>query len=118
MSWIGLSEFGFSSEELDKQQELITEPTTHQYLQPYLHNKTRKRTGKTNPQHNQTCKTKLYKPMLHALLVRQDTTGHVLTFSSIFVTGTCILSNCNTDISVKNFTELKTIPFMYFVLLV
>jgi len=64
MSWIGLSELGFSSEVWDKQQELISEPTPHQYLQAYLHNKTRKHIRKTNPQHSQTCKTKLYKPCL------------------------------------------------------
>jgi hypothetical protein len=101
----------FSSEELDKQQELIPEPTTHQYLQPYLHNK---------PNHNITrpAKQNSTNPIFHTPQVRQDTTGHLLTFSSIFVIGTCILSSCKTEISVQNFIQLKTIHFMYAVLLV
>jgi len=117
MSWIGYRNSGFSSEQLDKQHELIPEPTTYQYLQPYLHNKTRKRIRKTNPRLTRPAKQNSTNPMFHTL-VRQDTTLHLLTFSCTFVTGTCILSTCKTEVSVQNFIQLKTIPFMYFVLLV
>jgi hypothetical protein len=118
MSWIGCWNSVFSSGQLAKQKELISQPTTHQYLRLYLHNKTRKRIPKTNPQLIGPAKQNSTNPMSHTPLVRQDTTVHLLTFSCIFVTGTRILSTCKTEISVQNFIRLKTIPFTYFVLLV